>query len=552
MKKLLFLLVLIGCINSSDAQSKKQRKAAIEAEQRAQQLLLLQLRAHVAFLSDDKLEGRSTGSEGERLAMEYISNQFKSIGLQPKGTQGYVQAFVVEEGKKVDAATRLSINDNLLQLNKEYIPLAYSATTAVSGMPSIALRERGVPWFLDVKSWLEANKNNPHYNIDEAIRTEAAKFAAKGATALFVYNSGNAVDNIRFNGKENAAAATIPIVYITADGYKKYLKDPSAMLDIEMQVAFNQRDRKGHNVLGYIDNSAPSTVVIGAHYDHLGWGEDGGGLDTGRIVHNGADDNASGTAAMIEIARLLAQSKLKANNYLFIAFSGEELGLIGSKYWLDNRTINTPINYMVNLDMVGRYDSDKKLSIGGVGTSPAWSELLAGIADNTLAIKFDSTGSGPSDHAAFYRKNIPVLFFFTGTHTDYHRSSDDADKVNYDGQAKVVRYIHKLVEASQAKGQLAFQKTAEPQVAAIKYSVSLGVIPDYSYAQGGLKIDGVSPKKLASKLGLQAGDVLTYLGAYKIDDIQTYMQALAGFKNGDKTTLRIKRGKEEKEFAVEF
>lgn len=552
MKKLLLLLVLLSLFIDSSAQNKKQKKAALEAEQRAHDALVSNLKAHVEFLSDDKLEGRATGSEGERMAMEYISNQFKSLGLQPKGTNGYIQEFVVEEGRKIDAATMVSINQQPLQLHKEYFPLAYSATKKVTGMPSMALRERGVPWFLDIKPWVDANKGNPNFKIDEAIRAEAAKFAGKGATALFVYNSGSEVDNIKFNAKEEGASTSIPVIYVMADAYKKFLRDPSAMLDIELNVSFTQRNRKGHNVIGYMDNGAPTTVVLGAHFDHLGWGEDGGSMDTGKIVRNGADDNASGTAALIELARLTSQSKAKASNYLFIAFSGEELGLMGSRFWLDNRTINTPISYMINLDMVGRYDASKKLSIGGVGTSPVWGETLATIGDNGLQLKLDSTGSGPSDHAAFYRQNIPVLFFFTGTHADYHRSSDDHDKMNYAGQAQIVKLVHRVVEATAGKGQLAFLKTAEPQVNTTKYSVSLGVIPDYGYPKTGLKIDGVSPKKLAAKLGLQAGDVLVQLGAYQINDIQTYMQALSGFKAGDKTTLRIKRGQEEKEFAVEF
>ena len=552
MKKLLLCFAFISAFIYLPAQTKKQQKALLEAQQKADAEILRNLKAHVSFLADDKLEGRATGTVGETLAMEYISKQFKTIGLLPKGTEGYIQPFVVEEGKKIDPSTLLSINGNNLKLHKEFIPLSFSALASVSAMPSMALREKGVPWFFDVKPLVELNKNNPHYNIEEAIKKEATTFASKGATALFVFNSGNDVDNITFNKQDGSAASSIPIVYILPEGYKKYLKDPSEMLDITLNVSLSLRSRKGHNVVGFIDNNAPATVVIGAHYDHLGWGEDGGAMDTGKVVHNGADDNASGTAALVEIARSLKSSTAKSNNYLFIAFSGEELGLLGSKYWVENKTINTPVNYMINMDMIGRYDVARKLSIGGYGTSAAWSDLLKSIAPNSIQIKFDSTGGGPSDHATFYRKNIPVLFFFTGTHLDYHKASDDADKVNYDGQVQIVKYVHRVVEATHNKGQLAFLKTAEPQVAMARYSVSLGVIPDYSYALGGLKIDGVSPKKLASKLGLQAGDVLTQLGSYRINDIQTYMQALANFKTGDKTSLRIKRGKDEKEFDVEF
>lgn len=549
MKKFLVVVAFLPVVLL--AQSKKLKKL-IEAQQKADMHVVSNLRNHVQFLADDKLEGRATGSAGEQLAVAYISNEFKKAGLLPKGTNGYLQSFMIEDGRYIEPATQVLLNSNKLVLHKDYFPLAYSAAKAVNGMPAIALRERGVPWFTDVKDWLETNRNNPHYNIDEDIKKEAGLVASKGATALFLYNSSKLVDGLKFNGKDRSAALPIPVVYIMPEGYQKYFRDQSALLDIEMNVAFKEKSRHGKNVVGYIDNGAASTVVIGAHFDHLGWGEDGNALDTGKIIHNGADDNASGTAALIEIARLLAASKAKNNNYVFIAFSGEELGLLGSKYWLENPTVTLPANYMINLDMVGRYSDDKKLSVGGYGTSPVWSSVMAAMGDKTLQLKLDSTGGGPSDHAAFYRKDIPVLFFFTGTHLDYHKASDDADKINYDGQLKIVKLVHKIVEATDNRGKLAFLKTAEPQMGAVKLPVSLGVIPDYSFSGNGLRIDGVSPRKLAATIGLQAGDILTQLGPHNIDEIQTYMQALSKFKPGDKTTLKIKRGKEAKEFAVEF
>ncbi len=150
------------------------------------------------------------------------------------------------------------------------------------------------------------------------------------------------------------------------------------MLDIELNVALREGARKGHNVIGYIDNGAPSVVVIGAHYDQLGMGEDANALDTGKLIRNGADDNAGGTALLIELAKMLSASKAKSNNYLFIAFSAKEIGLLGSKYWLDKPTVNTPVNYMINLDMVGRYDTDKKLLVGGYGSSPVWQQVISG------------------------------------------------------------------------------------------------------------------------------------------------------------------------------
>ena len=549
MKNYILLLLLIPVL--TQAQNKKERKV-IEAQKKADQQIIQNLRGHVQYLADDKLMGRRTGTPGEILAMLYISEQFKSIGLQPKGTAGYVQSFTIDEGKVIDPTTSLSIDGKPLLLNTEFIPLAFSATKPTKGSSAIGLREANQPWYFDLKEVLEANTSNPHFDVEAELKKEAAKLAARGATGLLVYNTTSLADNLSYNAKDKSAAATIPIIYVTKAGYTKYLSDPFATLDLAMKVAFTGKKKSGNNVVGYIDNGAPQTIIIGAHYDHLGLGEDANALDTIKGIHNGADDNASGTSAMIELARMLTINKSKTHNFLFAAFSGEELGLIGSKYWLENPTVNINTNYMINLDMVGRYDAAKALTIGGYGTSPEWSGIFTAINDKSLNIKFDSTGGGPSDHASFYRKNIPVLFFFTGSHADYHKVSDDWDKINYDGQFQIVKLISRIIAATETKGKLAFLKTSEPTMGATKLPVTLGVIPDYSYSGSGLRIDGVSPQKTAEKIGLKAGDVLIRLGEYKITDINAYMQALGKFKKGDKTALRIMRVKEEKEFAVEF
>jgi hypothetical protein len=207
---------------------------------------------------------------------------------------------------------------------------------------------------------------------------------------------------------------------------------------------------------------------------------------------------------------------------------------------------------MINMDMVGRYDTARKLTIGGYGTSPVWSEVLPSVTAS-LITHFDSTGSGPSDHASFYRKDIPVLFLFTGSHSDYHKSTDDWEKINYEGQEEIVRFVYRLIEATDAKGKLPFIKTREPQMGRSSgFTVSLGVIPDYGYTGTGMRLDGVSPGKLAEKLGLKAGDILLQLGDYKFVDVSTYMQSLGKFKKGDKTVLRYKRGADEQVVDVQF
>jgi len=546
MKKLLLLLVIVPFFAS--AQSRKQKKA----EAKADKITLAHLKQHVQYLADDKLEGRRTGTAGEKLAMEYIALRFDEIGLERKGTNYFIQEFDIDEGLQIEATTTLSLDDTVLQVNKDFFPLAYSARKSAQGNPAIALRESGEPWFTDVKEWLETNKNNPHFDINAAIQTEAKNIAAKGATALLLYNSSSIVDNIQFNKNDKTAAVDIPVIYITAPAYKKYCQDHAATIAVKLNVALQPKSRKGKNIVGYIDNGAANTVVLGAHYDHLGFGEDKNALDANHEVHNGADDNASGTAALIEIARLLKKSKAKNNNYLFIAFSGEELGLFGSKYWLDNPSTTITPNYMINMDMVGRYDTARKLTIGGYGTSPYWGQLFQSISNKNLLVKFDSSGSGPSDHASFYRKNIPVLFFFTGSHSDYHKSTDDWDKINYDGQLQIVKLIQKIVEGTNDAGKLSFTKAREAQAGRMTINVSLGVIPDYGYTGTGMRIEGTSAGKLAERIGLKAGDVLLQLGEYKFVDVSSYMTALGKFKKGDKTVLTVKRGKEELSFNIEF
>ncbi len=547
MQKLTALLLLLPLFIS--AQSTRKLRRAAEKENAA---IIANLQKHVSYLADDALEGRRTGTKGEVLAMEYIIDQYKKIGLEPKGTKGYVQEFEINEGKQIDLSTYLKIDGKSLQINEDYFPLAYSALKMVKGKPSPALSEFNQPWFKDVADILEENKSNPHFDLDEAIKTEVTKAANKKATALFLYNSTKTIDNIQFNKNDRSPTAAIPVVYLTQIGLKKYLPDFTATLPIEINVVMSNKIRTARNVIGYINNNAANTVILGAHFDHLGFGEDKNALDTTQAVHNGADDNASGTAALIELTKMLVQKSPANNNYLIIHFSGEELGLFGSKYWLDNPSTIVKPNYMINMDMIGRYDTSHKLTVGGYGTSPTWGTIIPLVAGD-LSIKIDSAGSGPSDHASFYRKDIPVLFMFTGSHSDYHKATDDWDKINYSGEKDILRMVFKIIEQANDKGKLVFTKTAEQQMGkGARFTVSLGILPDYGYTGTGVRADGVSAGKLAERIGIQAGDILLQLGEFKFVDVNSYMKTLSQFKKGDKTTLIIKRGKDDKKFDIEF
>ena len=270
-------------------------------------------------------------------------------------------------------------------------------------------------------------------------------------------------------------------------------------------------------------------------------------------IHNGADDNASGTAAVIELARMLKNAKLKNNNYLFICFSGEELGLYGSKYFTEHPTINlSSVNYMINSDMVGRLnDSTHTITIGGYGTSPAWGNIL-NEKTKSFDIKFDSSGIGPSDHTSFYLKNIPVLFFFTGTHKDYHKPTDDVEKINFTGELQVIKYIYHVIEETNKMGKLAFSKTREPKMGGARFTVSLGIMPDYTFNGKGVRADGIIDGKIAQKAGIQAGDVIIKLGDNEFSDLNSYMTVLSKFKKGDATKVTVLQGKDELTFDIVF
>lgn len=514
------------------------------------------LQSHTDFLANDRLEGRRTGTEGEAEAARYIARQFEQYGLVPRGTKQWLQPFELNEGNAIGSGTLLILDGQHFKVGTDFFPFAWSANGSAAHLASPSLTERDAPWFWDLKEVISENNSHPHFDVVSAIRNKAAQAAGKGATALLVYNSSPHAQPLQFDAKDRGNTASIPVLYLQPSIVKLLVQDPDHTWDVQLRATLEPKIRKGHNVVGYIENNAPLTVVLGAHFDHLGYGEDHNSRHSGDPqIHNGADDNASGTAALIELARLLKKSGNKTYNYLFIAFSGEELGLVGSKHFADNPTIPlNQVSFMINMDMVGRLnDSSRTITIGGVGTSPAWSNLLYAEKKLPFQIKVDSSGTGPSDHTSFYRKNIPVLFFFTGLHTDYHKPSDDADKINYQGQLQIVNYIVRLINRTSPEGKLAFQKTREQQsTTTARFSVSMGIMPDYTFTGGGVKVEGVTEGRPAQKAGIRTGDLLIRVGAYPISTIESYMQTLGRFRKGDQTTVTVQREGKELELAVEF
>ncbi|NQW78070.1 MAG: M28 family peptidase [Chitinophagaceae bacterium] len=519
---------------------------------RADKLLVQNLENHIKFLASDALEGRRAGSPGEQKAVDYIISQYQNAGIQAKGFNGFIQSFPIDEGKKLTASSFIKVNKQALLLDADFFPISNSGVGNIKSLASVSLNEANQIWFKDMGEVLEENTSNPHFDINEWLLTTAKETKQKAGAALFLYNSGTLVDNIQYYKFDTAKALPIPVVYITKKGFSKYFSDELSTYEIQASIEFEHASRTAHNVAAFINNKAANTVILGAHLDHLGYNEDGNALDINNNIRNGADDNASGTAALIELAKALQKKSPKNNNYLILHFSGEELGLFGSKYWLEHPTYAGNYNYMINMDMVGRYDTARKLTVGGYGTSTKWANILASIPTN-LVTHYDSAGSGPSDHASFYRKDIPVLFMFTGSHSDYHKATDDWDKINYVAESQIIRYVQSIIKTTDAVGKLDFLKTREAAMGrSTKFTVSLGVLPDYAFTGIGLRIEGTSQGKLGEKIGLKGGDVLLQLGDYKIVDVMNYMTTLSKFKKGDKTSLTYKRGTEEIKIEIEF
>jgi len=450
-------------------------------------ITLANLVTHVHYLADPRLEGRRMGTPGDREASDYIISELGKAGLRPKGdNNGWSQGFTIDQGRVLSDDTWFSVNNQPLVPFKDYFPLDFSAAGQVSGSPAIALQESGVPWFLDLKELLETRPSRT--DLPAAIRARAAACAKKGATALILYNSSKLADHLFFDPRDKPEAAVIPVIYITAAAKRKYLRDESASVDLRIKVGFTESQRSGHNVVAWIDNGAATTVIIGAHYDGLGHGEDSNtfclnpvsplvalaGTSPGSpppaakdtFLRPGADDNASGVAAMIELARLLAASKLRNNNYLFIAFSGGELESAGSAWFVQHpETDLKKVNYMINMDMIGRLsDPTPTLTIGGYGTSPLWSPVCSAIRDKKFfSLRYVSNGTQHGDQAAFYRANIPVLLFTTDPSADAHQPGDDAGKVNYPGELQILKFIYSVIEGANSRGRATFTAATDNQ-----------------------------------------------------------------------------------------
>ena len=525
------------------------------------------LKKHISTLASDEFGGREPGTKGEELARNYIIGEFKSIGLAPKGTNGFLQPFTFTKHVKAGAKTKLVISGNAFAAGEYCYPLAYSANSSASGQSAMVgyginapaqqhndykdkTNLKGKIFFIDAST---PDKGGPHSKFAEQadLRTRIDSAIAYGAAGIVFYTTDKEMKEPVLQSKIRVTPCNIPVMYLT----REKSQGLSDNVKVEMVAEIIKEEATGNNVLGFLDNNAQNTIVIGAHYDHLGHGGEESLYRGEPAIHNGADDNASGVAGVIEMARYMKENGPKSNNYLFIAFSGEEKGLLGSGYFTKNTTLELEkMNYMLNMDMIGRLKTEEPvLIISGVGTSDAWKITMNYIDIPGLKTKTTESGVGPSDHTSFYLKNIPVLHFFSGTHNDYHKPSDDEQFINYKGEIDILNYMITLIKKLDDKGKISFVKTKDDSnEESPRFKVTLGVVPDYAFEGEGMRIDGVSDGKPAAKAGLKSGDVVLQIGDNKVGDMMSYMKALGKFTKGDKAMVKVLRGKEEVSVEVTF
>jgi len=560
MRRILTLLLAVLISAAASAQKLKfKEKRAIK-----------RLTKHIAYLASDELEGRGTGSAGEVLSAEYIARYFKKCGLVPHGDNGtYIQEFSITTLRIAGNGTKMSLNGQPLALFGQFFPISYSANSGEAKSEIIEVGYGIVAPDLGRDDYKGKDVNGKIVAIDlgspdgihghsayiawHGIQVRVDQAIKQGAAAVVFYRSEANVEEPDGELSLEMKPSTVPVVFMN-QVLDKY--EINGMVEIKIDVMTDTE--YGHNVVGFKDNGAAHTVVIGAHHDHLGRGEISGSRATEpNLIHNGADDNASGTSALFELARALDKKKSwnAENNYLFIAFSGEEMGLLGSKYYVANPSIDlATVNYMLNMDMVGRLDST--LVINGLGTSSKFKQVVDGLhksPDRIAKIKTTEGGMGSSDHSSFYLKNIPVLHFFTGQHKHYHKPEDDIEHLNMPGEWFVIQAMLELIEELNDDGKLDHQKTKDSSGRKRgKFAVTLGVMPDYVFDGEGMRIDGVKEGKPGHKAGLEAGDVVIGMAGKSIKNMMDYMNLLGTLKKGQQVELIVRRGKEVKTLSVQF
>lgn len=576
---------------------------AVSAQQQDRDPNPSRLQQHVSYLASDALDGRRTGTPGANDAARYIAGEFSRVGLRPPGGAGsnrpsrlmarYLQTFPYVAGVQLGPTNDFRFlresgfqGNQTLRVGEDWMPLGFTLNGKVNGWLvfagyGITAADQNYDDYagLSVKDKVvvvlqgSPDGDSPHGRFAryEGIRWKAIAARNAGAKALVVVaREPNLKDDrlVRL-AYDNGGDAGLPVVVIARSAVDRLLGTPhlshweeiakaksqatSVLISGHLSLATDvvRNEAPAYNVVGVLEGSDPilkkENIIIGAHYDHLGRGGDGSGSLAPRSgeIHHGADDNASGTAGLIELARVFnAQRPRLKRTVIFIAFGGEEEGLLGSNYYVNHPL--TPLSNtvtMINMDMIGRM-KDGKLTIGGVGTAKEWRDIIG--QKNDFALTLNEDGFGPSDHSSFYGKQVPVLFFFTGTHTDYHKPSDTFEKINYNDQARILSLVARIVrDIDGADKRLTYttaKSDATPRTGGFR--VYLGTIPNYGEGSNGLLIDGVREDSPAEKAGIKAGDRIVKIGEREIKNVYDYTFALGELKAGQEYVFEVMRGPE--------
>ncbi|MDX2151090.1 MAG: M28 family peptidase [Bryobacteraceae bacterium] len=560
---------------------------------------------HVKFLSSEKLAGRGTGTPGLEKAAAYVARQFKELGVQPAGVNGYYQPFPVTTNAKLGPKNRLEAKENgdrrEFKFKEDFQPFNFSASKGASGQvvfvgygitareyhyddyagvdvkDKIAVVLRHEPQEFDEKSVFSGKLYTQHAQLE----SKAANAKMHGAAAVVFVNdlpahSGDSDSLDKFPRTVGPANAGIPFIQVKGEVAERWLalsgknlKDLVAAIDkdlkpqsfalpasltLDLQADVEREVKTVNNVVAYLPGKTDEYLVLGAHYDHLGLGEQFSMAPSlAGTPHLGADDNASGTAGLLELARVLSAAKDRERGVLFIAFAAEELGLLGSGYYVNNpqRPIDKAVA-MINLDMIGRL-RDNKVFVGGTGTAAAFKALLESVKTRH-PLTLDTTeqgGYGSSDHTSFTTKQIPVLFFFSGLHGDYHRPSDTWDKINAPGAAQLVNLVSDLsLEIVNAPERPKYVQVADPRAAAgsmgggAGYGAYFGSVPDFAEVPNGFRFADVRPGSPAAKAGLKPQDILFEFDGKSIANLYDFTYALRSTKPGDTVLVKVRRGGE--------
>ncbi len=558
---------------------------------------------HIRYLSHENREGRLPGSRGSKDAIAYLIKQLKSYGVRPGNQDSYTQPFDIKTGIRLGKNNVLIINKDTLKVEMDYIPISFSANGRFSGEAvfvgyGFQINENELKWDdykgIDVKEkWVIVMRNSPDRNNQHSIYQPHSSMHKKMLVA-------------RDNGAKGIAFISqiededlYPLTYISE--YKNNIM-PSLILSndkadkimnrigwsrkqiqermnrslkplnfklgnliIDGEIDLIPETTRGANVIGLIYSGNRSFrdeyIVIGAHFDHLGYGGKGSGSRNPdkNTIHPGANDNASGTAGLLELAQKLSSQKSRLKrSILLIGFDAEERGLLGAKHFMRSPPIKIDnITTMINMDMIGRV-SDSTFTVSGVGTSPYFEPLLDSLKkDRLFKLKMNKPGFGPSDHAAFYLENIPVLFFFSGFHDEYHTPEDTWRLINLDGEKQILDFIYDLVfHLSRTQDRPIFQEAGPKETQANtprNFNVTLGVMPSYGSIKEGLEISGISKKNgPADKAGIKKGDVIISLNNKPIKDIYEYMDRLSELKPGMTIPIIIQRSEETITLTVTF